>query len=90
MKHVVDAMHCLGDAIKIADVTNMELELLVVQRDAHVLLLFLVATEDPDLSHVGIEKTTQHRVAERAGTSGDQQGLASKHLKSFSENRASA
>ena len=41
---------------------------------AHIVLLFLVAREDSDLSDVGAQEAVQHGVAERSRAARDQEG----------------
>jgi hypothetical protein len=43
---------------------------------AHVILLLLIAGEDPDLRDLGLQEAVQHRVPERARAAGDEECLA--------------
>jgi hypothetical protein len=45
---------------------------------AHIILFFLVTREDADFLDVALKEATEHRVAERTGTTGDQQGFVLK------------
>jgi hypothetical protein len=42
---------------------------------AHIILFFLVTREDADLLDIALEEATEHRVAERTGSTGDQQSF---------------
>ena len=53
MEHVVHPFHGLRDAIVLAHIADIELQLAVVERNTHFFLLFLVAAEDADFTHLG-------------------------------------
>jgi hypothetical protein len=80
---VVHAFERIDDGTVVADVTNVELQFVVVVFLTHVVLLLLVAGEDADLLDLGLEEAVHDRVAEGAGTSSNQENLAIKnvHLK---------
>lgn len=80
MEYVVDAAHRVIDAARLAHVANVEFDLGVVERDAHVLLLLLIATEDVNFRKLCIYESLEYRVAKGASTAGDQQGFVFEHL----------
>ena len=73
VEYVVDPGHSVGHGARVAHVADEELDLsrrvriLRLQLVAHVVLLFLVAGEDADLTDIGIQKVLQNGVAERPG-----------------------
>lgn len=67
------------DAVVVSYITNVELELVTIQRDAHVLLLFLIAAENPDFGNIGMQEALENRVTEGARAPGNQQSLVFKH-----------
>ena len=79
VEDVVDALHGVFEGALIADVTNIELDLVRHFRHAglevvaHVVLLLFIAGEDADFADVGTEETVQDGVAETAGASGDEE-----------------
>ena len=79
VKNVIHAFHRIVDAVVIPYIANVELELGSVQRDAHILLLLLVTTEDADFADIGFDEALEHGIAKGAGTAGDHQGLVGKH-----------
>ena len=79
VEHIVHAVERRRDAVVVADVADVELQLRTRVTEPHVFLLLLVTAEDTDLGDVGIEKPVENGVAERAGSAGDQKRLASKH-----------
>ena len=52
------------DAVIVAYIADIELDLRVLKLNAHVLLLFFVTAEDTDLLDVGIQEPSQHSIAE--------------------------
>ena len=74
-EHVVHAVHRDVDRVLVAHVADVELHLRVLQRVPHVVLLLLVAREDPYLPDVRVQETAQHRVAETARAPGDEEGF---------------
>jgi hypothetical protein len=55
------------------------LQLAVVVRQPHVVLLLLVAAENANLADVGRQKAAQHGVAKGTGTASDKEGFITKH-----------
>ena len=84
VKDVVHAVERRRDAVVVADVADVELQLRTGVAEPHVLLLLLVAAEHADLGDVGIEEPVENGVAERARPAGDQKRLAGKHPVAFS------
>ena len=78
VENVVDTGHGIADGLRVAHVTDVELDfarvlrVLGLQFVAHVVLLLLVAGEDADLADVGGEKMLEHGMAETAGAAGDE------------------
>ena len=85
MEDVIHAGHHVAQALDVAHVADVKLDFLVIlgvaglQLMAHIVLLFLIAGEDADLTDVGGQKVFEHRVAEAAGAAGDQQGAVFKN-----------
>ncbi|MOA35614.1 hypothetical protein D3C78_1570810 [compost metagenome] len=80
VEHIVHTAHCLLDAARVAHITDVELELGAVVALAHVVLLFLVATEDADFSDICVEKALEDGVAERAGASSNKKGSSHEYI----------
>ena len=84
MEYVIHAVHRILDRGKIAHIADIEFDLprdlrhLRLKIVTHIVLLFLVARENADLADIGLEKTVQDRITERAGASRDHQGLSGK------------
>lgn len=72
---IIDAFERVGDRSVVADVADVELQLVVVELLPHVILLLLITREDADLLNLGFEKSPHDRVAERAGAPGHHQYL---------------
>ena len=81
MEYVIDSLHRIGEGAAIAHVTDVEFNLVGHFRHtglevvAHVVLFFLVAREDANLTDVSPEETVQYGVSEGAGTSGNKEGF---------------
>lgn len=77
-------MHCVANALGVADVADEEAHLggelrrLLLQAVTHVVLFLLITGEDSDLSQVGVHEVLKHGVAERASAARDHQGLVFK------------
>src|SRR3546814_3615959 len=61
MENIIGTLHCLTDAVVIPYITDIESQLLVRQRNAHVVLLLLITAKDTDLPNARIQKTVQDR-----------------------------
>ena len=83
VKDVIHPVHRVADAVLVADVADVVFDLFVVVDVAHVVLLLFVARKDADFADIGLQKAFEHRVAERAGPSGNQQGFSSKQHMRF-------
>ena len=79
VKDIIHALHRIMDAVVIPYIANVELELGIVQRNAHVLLLLLVTAEDANFTDIGFDEALEHGIAKGAGAAGDHQGLVGKH-----------
>ncbi|MCY1294044.1 hypothetical protein D9M70_433230 [compost metagenome] len=79
MEDVVHADHGIRQAVVIAYVSNEELDLVIGQRNAHIFLLLLIATENPDLLDLSIKEAFQYGITEGAGAPGNHQNLIVKH-----------
>jgi len=66
-------------AVVVSHVANIELELGMIQGDAHVFLFLFVAAEDAYLGDVGGEEAFEHGVAEGARATGDHQYFVFEH-----------
>ena len=79
MEDVIDALHGIFEGALVADVTDVELDLVRHFRHtgleivAHVVLFLLVAGEDADFADVGAEETVEYGVAETTCASGDEE-----------------
>ena len=85
VENEVDAGHDIAERLRVAHITDVELDLLGVggilglQLVAHIVLLLLIAGEDADLTDVGGEEVLQHSIAEASRAAGDQKGLIFKN-----------
>ena len=80
MEAVVHAAEGTGQAVRIPDVADVELEPRVRVPLPHVVLLLLVPAEYPHLANIRLQEPAQDRVTERARSAGDEQHLVFKHL----------
>ena len=64
VEHIVHALDGVVHAVVLPHIADVELDLVVLQRDAHVFLLLLVPAEDADLGEVRMQKALQYSVAE--------------------------
>jgi hypothetical protein len=71
VKDQINAMHCLVKARQLADISQIKAEPIAIQLLPHLLLLELVAAEDPDFPASLAEKLLDHRPAKRTGAAGD-------------------
>jgi hypothetical protein len=72
MKDVIHSFHCIVYAQPVAHVANEIFDLRIFVKLPHIVLLLLVATEDPYLANISIEKASQNSIAKRTGTAGYQ------------------
>lgn len=72
VEHEIHAAHHIQHRLRVAHVADMELQLVAGVALAHVVLLLLVAAEDADLAHPGLEEPAQNGIAKGAGAAGDQ------------------
>ena len=72
VEHIVNALHRIFQRTLVAHVADVELNLVGYLRHpgrevvTHIVLLLLVAAEDPDLPDVGLQKTVKNCVTETA------------------------
>ena len=59
--------------LEVAHVADVEADPVVGRTPAHVVLLGLVAAEDPNLGGAGIEQPVHHGLAERSGAARDEE-----------------
>ena len=84
MEDVVNTGHSVLDGLRVADITDVELDLLgcfrvfCLKLMAHIVLLLLIAGEDADFLEIRIQKVLQHGGAERTGTTSDHKGCVIK------------
>ena len=84
MENVVNAGHCVTDGLGVADITDVELDLLGVLRVlglklmTHIVLLLFVTGEDTDLLQVGIQEVLQNGRTKRTSTTSDHKGCVIK------------
>ena len=85
MEHVIHPLHGIMKSGFVAHVAYVELDLVRhlghtgLEVVAHVVLLLLVAAEDPDLAYVGAEEAVEHRIAKTARATRYQQHLVFKN-----------
>ncbi len=81
MHHVIDAIQRAVQAILIAHITDKEANALVTLEPlGHVPLFHFVAGENNDLLRVVFGQCHRHeRIAEGAGTAGNEDGLVAEH-----------
>ena len=79
MEHVVHADQGLSDSTVLSHVTDVELDIVATECDAHILLLLLVAAEDADLRQIGVDEVSEHRVPEGPGAASDEECFACEH-----------
>ena len=92
VEDVVNAGHCVTDRLGIADITDVELDLLGSVRMlglklmAHIVLLLLVTRENADFLQVRIQEVLQNGRTKRTGTTSDHKGCVIKcrHFKLLS------
>jgi hypothetical protein len=84
VEDVVNTGHCVTDGLRVADITDVKLDLLGILRMlglklmAHVILLLFVTGEDTDLLQVGIQEVLQNGRAKRTSTTSDHKGCVIK------------
>ena len=82
MKDVVHTMHGVTNRLRVADITNMKTHFtgkiggVSLQVMTHVVLLFLIAGEDADFAHIGVEEMLEDGGAEGPRSSSNHEGLA--------------
>lgn len=76
MKEIIHAMNGVFHAGKLAHITNVVFDFIILVVMAHVILLFFIPAENADFSDIGIQKAFEHRLAKGAGAAGDHQRLA--------------
>ena len=85
VEDVVDAGHGIADGLRVAHITDVELDLTGILRVvglqlvAHVVLLLLIAGEDADLADVGGQEMLEHCMPEAARTACDEKSLILKN-----------
>ena len=63
----------------VSHVAEVELDLGIPERVAHLVLLLFVAREDADLPDIRAQEPLQDGVAERTGAARDQKSLSAEH-----------
>ena len=71
MKHIVHARHGIEQAFGPPHIADVELQLVVVIGQPHIMLFLLIAAEDANLADVRTEKAAQHGIAEGARAARD-------------------
>ena len=85
MEDEVDTGHHIAQALDVAHIANVELDLLVMvgvlrlQLVAHIVLLFLIAGENADLPDIAGQKMFEDGMPKAAGATGNQQGFVLKN-----------
>lgn len=64
VKNIINALDGIFEAVFIADVADVESQLIVVVVKPHIVLFFLVSRKNTDLLDVGFEETFDDGVAE--------------------------
>ena len=78
VEYVINARHRIGDRLRVAHIAHKKLDLsggfrvFCLKLVAHIVLLFLIAGENADLSDVRIQETSQYRVSEGSCSACDQ------------------
>ena len=81
VEHIVHALHRVLQRALVPHVADIKFNLVRHLRHPrlevvpHIVLLLLVAAEDPDLANISPQETVQHRIAKAPGTAGDEQGF---------------
>ena len=84
MEHVVNAFHGVFQRALVADIADVELDLVGylghtgLEVVAHVVLLLLVAREDTDLTNVGLQKAVKYCVSKRSCSSSNEEDFVLK------------
>ena len=84
VEDVVNTGHGVTDRLGVADITDVELDLLGVLRVlglklmTHIVLLLFVTGEDTDLLQVGIQEVLQNGRTKRTSTTSDHKGCVIK------------
>ena len=85
MEHVVHALHGVLQRALVANVADVELDLVGYFRHAglevvaHIVLLLLIARKDADFTDVGAQETVQHCISKGTGTTGNQKDFVFKY-----------
>ncbi|MNP18259.1 hypothetical protein D3C76_1107330 [compost metagenome] len=79
VKHVINAFHRIADAVVVTNVADIKFQLWIVQGNPHIFLLFFITTKDANFFNIGLQKTIQNSVTERACTAGNHQYFIIEH-----------
>jgi len=71
VKDIIHANHHIVHRTFIAHIADVKLDFRILEPMPHIVLFFLVATEDAYLLDVCIEKTPQHGITERPRATGN-------------------
>ena len=84
MEDVINTRHSITDRLRIADITDVELDLasslrvLCLKLMTHIVLLLLITGEDANFLQVRIQKVLQNGGTERTGTASNHKGCVIK------------
>ena len=83
MENIIHATHHNIDRTFITNVADIKFHLGILQLMPHIILLLFVATENPNLLDLRIQKTPQYGIPERSSSAGNQQHFVFKHKNLF-------
>ena len=72
MKHVVNTLHSVAHTACVSYIANVELQLVGLKLLTHVVLLLLIAAENPNFPNIRTKETLHYRVTERTSSTGDE------------------
>ena len=79
MEYIINSAQRVMDAVVIPYVADVELQLIAIQSDAHVLLFLLIAAEDANFRNIGMQEALKNCITERARTTSNQQCFVLEH-----------
>jgi hypothetical protein len=79
MENKVNPGHGIVETLPITNITNVKLELGVVVKFSHIVLLFFITTENADFCDVSIKEAVKGGIAKGTGAAGNEQSFIGEH-----------
>jgi hypothetical protein len=79
MENKVNPGHGIVETLPVTNIANVKLELGVVVKFSHIVLLFFITTENADFCDVGIKEAVKGGIAEGTGPAGNEKGFVGEH-----------